>query len=177
MLTKEQHQFIKEQLTLGNTYKFIGDKVGVSREYIRQLAQRYKIFPLKVRQEKRNKELYLKYKDKYGNKEFTPSDLFKAQKEKFCLKKSNALRTGYVMNACFGDINWPTHCPILGLELDYFADHRKETSVSFDRIDTTQGYNKDNIQIVSWRANRIKNDGTADEHRKIADYLDTLNKD
>jgi hypothetical protein len=63
-------------------------------------------------------------------------------------------------------------CPVFGLELDWFAEARKENSPSFDRVDPKLGYIKGNVQIISARANRIKNDGTAEEHRLIAAYMD-----
>ncbi len=75
----------------------------------------------------------------------------------------------------------PTHCPILGLELNYnyidspkTGEGRIENSASIDRLDNSKGYVKGNVVVCSWRANRIKNNGNAEEHRKIADYLDRL---
>ena len=64
---------------------------------------------------------------------------------------------------------------LLGIELDYFAEVRKEASASFDRVDNTKGYIPGNVLVISWRANRIKNDGTAQEHRQIADFIDKHN--
>jgi hypothetical protein len=57
------------------------------------------------------------------------------------------------------------------MELDYFSDSRTENSVTFDRIDPSKDYISGNVVIISWRANRIKNDGTAEEHQKIADFI------
>lgn len=71
---------------------------------------------------------------------------------------------------------WPEYCPILGIKLDYETNGRQENSPSFDRLDPTKGYISGNVQIISWRANRIKNDGSAEEHQKIANYLSTLLK-
>jgi hypothetical protein len=60
---------------------------------------------------------------------------------------------------------------LLGIELDYFAERTQENSPSFDRVDSSKGYVKGNVIVCSWRANRIKNDGTAEEHRKIYEFL------
>lgn len=109
------------------------------------------------------------YEAKWGTKE--DSDLYQTKRAKFRAKKSNSTRTGWEWDVAFGDLQWPTHCPILGLEIDYFTETRAENSLSFDRIDSNKGYVKDNVQLLSWRANRIKNDGTAEEHLKIAEYL------
>ena len=45
-----------------------------------------------------------------------------------------------------------------------------------DRIDPKKGYVKDNIIVVSMRANRIKSDATVDEIRKVADFYEKLLK-
>ena len=50
-------------------------------------------------------------------------------------------------------------------------------SPSFNRIDPIKGYTKNNIVIVSNRANRIKSDATVDEIRKVADFYERLLKD
>jgi hypothetical protein len=92
-------------------------------------------------------------------------------REKFRAKKANAIRVGIEFTIEFGELTFPTHCPILGIELDYFSEQRTENTVSFDKINPTTGYVSGNVVILSWRANRIKNDGTAEEHRKIADFL------
>lgn len=36
-----------------------------------------------------------------------------------------------------------------------------DQSVSLDRIDSSKGYTKDNVQLTCWRINNAKNDGTA----------------
>jgi len=68
----------------------------------------------------------------------------------------------------------PEVCPILGLPLFVYAGVKNDQSVSIDRIDNTKGYVPGNVQIISWRANRLKNDGRPGELIKIGLY--TLNK-
>lgn len=69
----------------------------------------------------------------------------------------------------------PVTCPILGLTLNYnrigSGEQRDEDSPSLDRWDSDLPYQEGNLHIISWRANRIKNDGTAEEHKKIYEYL------
>ena len=91
--------------------------------------------------------------------------------DKFRAKKYNAISAGIEWDIDFGDLEFPVTCPVLGIEIDYWADTRQENSVSFDRIDSTKGYVKGNVLIMSWRANRIKNDGTAEEHKKIYEFM------
>ena len=73
------------------------------------------------------------------------------------------------------NIDWPQYCPVLGLRLDYFRKGRGshyDYSPSLDRVDPAKGYTPENTRVISNRANRIKNDGTAEEHRKIAAYIE-----
>lgn len=69
----------------------------------------------------------------------------------------------------------PTHCPILGIELDYFhrpgGMKRSPNAASVDRTDSTKGYIPGNVAIRSARANRLKNDATAEEAYKVYKYL------
>jgi len=68
----------------------------------------------------------------------------------------------------------PTECPILGIPIDYKAKRNgcySENSPSIDRINPKGRYTKDNVVVCSWRANRIKNDGTAEEHKKIFEFM------
>jgi hypothetical protein len=41
-----------------------------------------------------------------------------------------------------------------------------------DRIDNNEGYVKGNVAVISFRANTLKNNATAEELRAIADYMD-----
>ena len=70
----------------------------------------------------------------------------------------------------------PDFCPILGLKLEYSKGSRKdhELSPSIDRIDPSKGYVVGNVHVISWRANRLKSNGSPEELRKIADYIDHL---
>lgn len=149
----------------------IAKKYNVSRQRIKQVVAKYipdwgTNYGRVVRTQLKLKQ----WESKWGQK--TNTDLYREQRYKFSRKKANATRVGYTWTVEFGEINWPTHCPILGIELDYFAESRQENSPSFDRLDNTKGYEPQNVLIVSWRANRIKNDGTALEHRKIAEFLE-----
>lgn len=71
------------------------------------------------------------------------------------------------------DIVIPTVCPILGLKLQENKDYCKYNSYSLDRINPTKGYVKGNVQVISQRANQLKNDATASELRLILKFLDS----
>jgi len=68
--------------------------------------------------------------------------------------------------------NLPTHCPILGIELVYGnVGIRADNSASIDRFNSDEPYTPENVNIISWRANRIKNNGTLEEHEKIVEWM------
>ena len=155
----------------------IGVYYNVSGTYIKKLIVKYNIFAdnevycasaraLK-KQENNNARLFLRY----GNKD--NSELYKAQRRKFIIKQSNMKRAGKQFNLNFGDIVWPKYCPILGIELNYFAEGKaNDSSPSFDRIDPTKEYITGNVMIISNKANRLKSDGNIYEIRKILEYLE-----
>lgn len=164
---------LKELGALGWRMPAIGKHFGVTRQRIKQVIHKHipdwhEKYGGTVIKKRREKE----YFKKWGHKQTT--DLYHTQRAKFSAKKANATRTGYTWEVDFGSIHWPEYCPILGVKLDYFAESVQENSPSFDRMDSSLGYTNSNVMIVSWRANRIKNNGTASEHRQIADFLDTL---
>jgi hypothetical protein len=170
---KEEESLLRSLTISGMSMAEIAEKYEVSRQRIKQVFQRLGIEAIGLKKKKMDTEKL--WNIKWGAKD--GSDVYKAQRIKFRNKKSFAKGKGVPFTIEFGEITWPTHCPALGLELDYFAESRQENSPSFDQIDPGVGYVKGNVQILSWRANRIKNDGTEEEHRKIADFLSALLQD
>ena len=69
------------------------------------------------------------------------------------------------------DIVIPEKCPVLGIELKKGDARMIDGSPTIDRIDPLKGYTKDNICVISNRANRIKSDGTIEEHKKVIQYI------
>ena len=71
------------------------------------------------------------------------------------------------------DIEWHSKCPILGIEMEYFASGgRKQNSVSLDRIDSTLGYVKGNVSTISVRANSIKSNLTLSQAKSLVEYIE-----
>ena len=63
-------------------------------------------------------------------------------------------------------------CPVLGIEMVFGGSRSiKDNSASIDRFDTTKGYIKGNIWIISDKANRMKSDATIDDIKKVYDYM------
>ena len=59
-------------------------------------------------------------------------------------------------------------CPLLNIPLDWNAPSKHPSTPSVDRIDSSKGYIKGNVQWVSWRANRLMSDATPDELLMVA---------
>lgn len=71
-----------------------------------------------------------------------------------------------------GDIELPSHCPILGIPLVFrkgkgaWAD-----SPSVDRIDNSKGYIPGNVWVISRKANSMKGNATPKELLKFAFWV------
>lgn len=92
----------------------------------------------------------------------------------FMSARNRARKSGWAFNLKMSDIVVPERCPILGIKLVAHCGTRNKkypNSPSLDRIDSSKGYVRGNIAVVSWRANEVKKNGTAAEHRKIATWM------
>lgn len=162
ILWKDEIQNIKEKLSRGNTIEEIGEFYGVSKQRIYQVMTK---FGLRTSLRERKNFLVEKEPKYYWlNKMLTIKQIPIEERRKL-----------------LEDINVPDVCPMLGIQLNYDGVgeggwSRKDNSPSLDRINNKLGYTKDNIQIISWRANRIKNDSTPEELIKIAIYMYILTK-
>jgi hypothetical protein len=73
------------------------------------------------------------------------------------------------------DIIVPDTCPVFGISFRIGCDPCNRNFVnsyapSIDRIDGSKGYVKDNIVVVSCRANSIKGNATPEELLKVAHF-------
>jgi hypothetical protein len=65
----------------------------------------------------------------------------------------------------------PDVCPVFGIPLVIGNGQQHPWAHSLDRIDNSLGYIKGNVVVISYKANRLKNDGTAEEHEAIAAWM------
>jgi hypothetical protein len=68
------------------------------------------------------------------------------------------------------NLSFPITCPVLGMPLKWHRGTAQDDSYSFDRIDSSKGYTIDNIEIISVKANRAKNDLTDSEIQLFCNY-------
>jgi hypothetical protein len=75
--------------------------------------------------------------------------------------RENARLGNHDFNLTIEDIIIPKYCPYLGVELVTKKGHKYCASI--DRIDSSKGYIKGNIQIISYLANTMKSNATKEE--------------
>lgn len=82
--------------------------------------------------------------------------------------RNRARKSGLDFSIVPEDINIPEICPLLGIRLEISTGRHKDKSPTLDRIDNRRGYVPNNIWIISYRANRIKNDASIEELEAVA---------
>jgi hypothetical protein len=110
----------------------------------------------------------MKYQDDPEKRKKVSSDYYKRKKQKdpqLFMWKQAKHRAQYDYNNMeftleISDIVLPEVCPYMGVE---FIPLDKKYGYSLDRIDSTKGYTKDNIQVISRIANIMKNNATEQE--------------
>lgn len=126
-----------------------------------------KKFPDKVRE---------KYRQVYKKDHPPQEKIKKSYSREYSLwrsAKDSSRKKGREFSIDVEDIIIPTHCPILGHKLD-ITEKRSHDSPSIDRVDSSKGYIKDNIQIISWRANMLKSNMTLEECEKLLLHLRSI---
>ena len=84
--------------------------------------------------------------------------------------KARAKRDGFTFDLTKEDIIIPEVCPVLGIPLYVGTRFDHDNAPTIDRKGFVLGYTKRNIKVISYRANRIKNDATPEELEKVLAY-------
>lgn len=84
--------------------------------------------------------------------------------------KTSAKTRGLEHSISINDIVIPSVCPVFGVPL--ILGGKSHNSVSVDRVDSSKGYIKGNVRVISFRANTLKSNGTLEEFQKIVEYLE-----
>lgn len=90
--------------------------------------------------------------------------------------KARAKKRNIIFDIIADDIIIPDNCPVLGIPIKVGEKLFGNNSPSLDRIDPSKGYVRGNIVVMSYRANRIKNDSTLNELEKIVEWLRDHNR-
>lgn len=99
---------------------------------------------------------------------------FAPAKQMFNNSKQRAKNSGIEHTLTLDDILIPDFCPVLGIKLETGDRKKHENAPSIDRIDNSKGYIKENIMIVSTRANNLKKDATLEELIMIGKFYGEL---
>lgn len=86
--------------------------------------------------------------------------------------RNSAKAKGLDHTLSLDDIVVPRRCPVFGYELRYGG--RADNSATIDRLDSSKGYIPGNVGIISFRANRLKSNGTIEDFRKILAYMESI---
>jgi hypothetical protein len=71
------------------------------------------------------------------------------------------------------DFEIPEVCPVLGIELKKGNGKLQDSSPTLDRINPTLGYVRGNIKVISYKANRIKNNGSLSDLKAVVRYMES----
>ena len=92
--------------------------------------------------------------------------------------KPNARARGFEFSITVDDVVWPTHCPVLGIELCYVREQKRlqpnrSNYPSLDRWDNSQGYVPGNVFVISCLANQTKSRLSVAEMEAVVRYMKT----
>jgi hypothetical protein len=95
------------------------------------------------------------------------------EKTMLATSRRRALKLGLEFNLTIEDILIPEHCPILGIKLIRQTNKGRSAkcSPSLDRIDSSKGYVKGNVWVISMLANAMKNEANKEELLKFANWI------
>lgn len=116
---------------------------------------------------------------KLSKKEYNLQAVRKYRREhpEFCLwnsAKQRAKKYGILFDLKKEDIIIPEKCPVFDVKLEFQigkGSGPSNWSPTIDRIDNEQGYTKNNIQIISWKANVMKHGASKEELQRFAKWV------
>jgi hypothetical protein len=74
-------------------------------------------------------------------------------------------------NITVEDIHIPAVCPVLGIELQPGQGKVSQHSPSLDRIESSLGYVRGNVRVISFRANSLKQDASVEEMKMVLEDI------
>jgi hypothetical protein len=120
-----------------------------------------------------NREEYNKYcrekkKQSYSTEKRREQYVKNIEKELFYGAKQRAKNKNIDFTITLEDVKIPEVCPVFGIKINL---NERLTAPTLDRIDNSLGYIKGNVEVISSKANRLKNNGTIEEFEKIILYM------
>jgi len=69
---------------------------------------------------------------------------------------------------------WTGCCPVIGVGLNLITDRRDEYAAELDRFDPRLGYVQGNVNWISRKANRLKNNVTIEVLEELIDWMKSV---
>lgn len=125
--------------------------------------------------EKRKEYYRTYYQERSVEKRLYQKDWRQRNREHRMLLKAQerARREGLLCTITVDDIVIPDTCPVFGTPL-VWSDTPTGDTPTLDRIIPMLGYVPGNIAVLSFRANRIKNNATLAELKQLVAWLESL---
>lgn len=158
----------------GASYREIAGKLGRTYNGVRLALDERAREKSRQCTASRRKRLLAADPDAYYRHERQTSRAFHSRRPELKMlysAKESAKSQGIPFNLEEADIVIPEVCPVLGLPIEKSGGSRTYNSPSLDRLVPSLGYVKGNVQVISWRANKLKGEGTATEHMLIAQWM------
>lgn len=144
-MTEEEKLVRREALRVKNLAR-----IRKYREENKDQLNRYRTVLAKYRREVNTRATFS------GQSDYNPES-------RMCtIAKKRAKKKNQEYNLCPADLFIPMICPYLGIRLTNIRG-RHQSNVSLDRIDSSKGYTKDNVQVISYLANTMKQNATREQ--------------
>ena len=151
------------------------------REYMRKWRERHpdKVRANDLRDRERQKEYRRDHLPQYAAYQ-RAARLRNPRETLIALARWRSKKKGIKCTITVVDIEWVTHCPITGIELDYINTEpgsrqhvSRDAFPTLDRKNPAAGYIPGNVFVLSHKANRMKQDASADILNRLATYANS----
>lgn len=99
----------------------------------------------------------------------------RAEHQMYLSAKHRAKKARMPFDLEHGDICIPEFCPVLGVRIERNVSGKtgaRASSPTLDRVRPELGYVRGNVQVISSKANRIKQNATAAELMAVARWVE-----
>lgn len=158
ILKKQSEYYLKnrERYREQRAKKYLEDK-----DKVKEQSEKYYL-----KNKEKIKEKNLRYRLKNSEKNKIHRAKYYIENKEKCLvssAKQRAKKKELPFNITWEDIFIPEICPILLIPLASSSGTHSHNSPTIDRVIPEFGYIKGNVQVISHRANTMKNDATPEE--------------
>lgn len=141
--------------------------------FYRSSSGYYRFYCIECYEERINEEIHKKDLDTREQRRINERNYYRKDIKRGLWRsaKCRAKKHCVSFNIEKNDIIIPEKCPVLGIEIKSAIGQSNNNSPSIDRIIPQKGYIKENIRVISWLANSIKNDSTLNQLEKVVQYI------